>query len=456
VVFTPGDVTTSTSNASAPAVERLARELRLRDGLAIAAGTIVGSGIFLVPNVIAQQVPSLFVVLLVWVVGALLALAGSFILAELGSMFPAAGGIYVYLREIFGPAVAFVYGWAGFVAIETGGLASLAAAFSIYLGQIVSLSPAGTKMASVCLLLVLTFLNILGIRLGKYIQNLFSVCKFGGIGAMCIMLLANPNWEQLKESFWAGSAQTSPSAFGVALLAAMWAYFGWHNVSYSAGEFRNPRRDLPSALLIGTVVVAVTYITANVAYYSVLSSQQVASADRVAAVALAAVLGQKGASLLAVLIIISVIGASNGLLMTSSRLPFAMAADRLLPPMVALTHSRTKTPILSITLQGIWAIVLVMVGSFNSLITYVVFTACFFFVLIALGLVKLRRSRPDMARPFRSPLYPFLPIGFALANLVIILNTFVTNPKGAAVGTALVLLGMPLYFVFASRPKGQT
>ena len=438
---------TGSSNLFASSRPRLAREIGLRDGVAIAAGTIVGSGIFLVPNVIAQQVPSLFVVLLVWVAGGVLALAGSFILAELGSMFPAAGGVYVYLREIYGPGLSFIYGWAGFIAIETGGMASLAAAFSIYLGQIVSLSPAGETIASVSLLLLLTFLNMLGVKLGKYIQNLFSVCKFGGVAAMCVLLLTHLNLLQLKESFWAASDRTSPSAFGVALLAAMWAYFGWHSVAYSAGEFRDPQRDLPRALLIGTFIVALTYILANVAYYSVLSAPQVAAADRVAAVSLEAVMGPKAASLLSALIIISVVGASNGLLMTSSRLPFAMAADRLLPSVFARTHSRTKTPILSIALQGIWAVVLVMAGSFNSLIAYVVFTACFFFALIALGVVKLRRSHPDMTRPYRSPLYPFLPIGFALANFAVILNTFVTNPQGALLGAGLVLLGVPVYFL---------
>jgi APA family basic amino acid/polyamine antiporter len=443
----------SSSFAPAATSESLAREIRLRDGVEIAAGSMVGSGIFLVPSVIAQQIPSLAVVLLVWIAGALLALAGALIVAELGAAFPAAGGMYVYLRETFGPGLAYVYGWAAFIAIETGGIAALAAAFSIYLGQFLSLSPAGEKLAGGCLVLALTVLNIFGIKFGKYIQNSFAVCKFGGLGAMGVLLFTHINYLQLRQNFWPAPASNSLSAFGVALLAAMWAYFGWHSLCYLTGEFRDTQRDLPPALVIGTFLVAGTYILANLAYYSVLSAHQIATADRVAAAALETVLGSKTASLLAALIIISVIGASNGVLMTGSRLPYAMARDQLLPPAFARTNPLTKTPVLSIALQGIWTMVLVLAGSFSSLIAYVVFTACFFFAFAALGVIKLRRSQRDVRRLFRSPGYPFVPVAFALANFGVILNAFVANPMGALVGATLVLLGVPIYLILLTTAK---
>jgi len=432
----------------------LAEEIGLLDGIAIVAGTMIGSGIFLVPSQIAQQIPSFTVVLLVWIAGALLALAGAFILAELASIFPFAGGVYVYLREAFGPGLAFVYGWAAFIAIETGATAALASAFSIYIGQFVVLTPVGQKAASVLLVLALTVANMVGVKCGKYIQNLFTICKFGGVAAMCVLLLGHLNTVQLKQSLWPASSNTSLGTFGVALLAAMWAYFGWHNVCYSTGEFRNPQSNLPRTLIIGTFLVTAAYLLANIAYYSVLSSREVAAADRVAAVALGTVLGSKAAALLAGLIIISVVGASNGSLMTSSRLPYAMAADGLLPLALARTNSRTKTPVTAIAAQGIWAIVLTLVGSFNSLIAYAVFTACFFFAFAALGLIKLRLSRQQIQSVFHSPGYPILPIAFAAANFAVILNTFLTNPKGALIGAGLVLLGFPAYL--AMRASGRT
>jgi len=434
----------SSSSSSQP----LACEIGLRDGIALVAGTMIGSGIFLVPAAIAQQVPSLCTVLLVWIVGAALALAGALAFSELGAMFPSAGGVYVYLRETFGAPLAFLYGWTSFIAIDTGAIAALSAAFAIYLGQFLDLSSTQRKVASIVLIIALTAANIIGVKFGKYIQNFLAVCKFGGLAAMSVLLLTHANTVQIKHSFWPADAHTSVSAFGVALLASMWAYFGWHNASYSTGEFKNPQRDLPPALVIGTLVVTGAYLLANIAYYAVLSTQQVAQADRVAAVALGTVLGSKAASLLAGLIIISVIGAANGLIMTSPRIPYAMAADGLLPQALARSNSQTKTPIISIALQGCWAIVLSLVGTFGDLIAYAVFSACFFFAMTALGVIKLRRSQPERHRPFRSPGYPVVPVVFALANYAIIVNTFVTTPKGACIGAGLVLLGIPVYFVF--------
>ena len=270
---------------------------------------------------------------------------------------------------------------------------------------------------------------------------------------MSVLLLWNANAVQLRQNFFPTEGHTSVTGFGVALLAVMWAYFGWHNASYSAGEFRNPQRDLPPALMIGTLVVTASYLLANVAYYAVLSVHDVSTADRVAAVALGTVLGSKAASLLAVLIMVSVVGAANGLMMTSPRIPYAMAADGLLFPALARNNSQTRTPILAIAAQGIWAVVLSLVGTFGDLIAYAVFAACFFFALAALGVIKLRRTAPELQRPFRSPGYPVFPLVFALANFAIIVNTFITTPKGACIGAGLVLIGVPIYWVFRATAK---
>lgn len=340
------------------------------------------------------------------------------------------------------------------MAIDTGAIAALSAAFAIYLGQFFNLSRVEGKLASIALIVALTVANILGVKFGKYIQNFLAVCKFGGLAGMCLLLLIHTNGPQLKQSFWPADAHFSVSAFGVALLAAMWSYFGWHNVSYSAGEFKNPQKDLPSALVWGTLLVTAAYLLANVAYYAVLPAQIVAHSDRVAAIALGSVAGSKAASALALLIIISVTGAANGLIMTSPRIPFAMAADGLLPQALGRSNANTKTPIFSIAIQGACAIVLSLAGTFSDLISYAVFTACFFFAMAALGVIKLRRSQPDRPRPFRSPGYPFVPLIFALGYFAVMANTFVTTPKGAFLGTGLVLLGLPVYYLFrAVLPK---
>ncbi|HWR14556.1 MAG TPA: amino acid permease [Terriglobales bacterium] len=427
----------------------LAREIGLRDGIALVAGTIIGSGIFIVPAVIAQQVPQLSLVLLVWVAGAVLAFTGGLALGELGAMFPSAGGVYVYLRETFGLPVAFVYGWASFVAIESGGVAALSAAFSIYLGQLLSLSVFEQKLSSVLMILVLTVVNILGVKFGKQVQNVFAICKFGGLAGMCVVLLTNANLPLLRSNM-AGpeGASTNISLFGVALLAAMWAYFGWHNVLFNTGEFRNPQRDLGKALVIGVLIVTAAYVLANLAYYAVLTGAEVSDAKRVAALALGTVLGPKAASLLALLIMTSVIGSANGIIMSSTRIPFAMAADGMLVPALARCNPNTKTPILAISALGAWAMVLASVGSFAELIESVVFTSGLFFSLAVIGMMKLRRTQPNRVRPFVAWGYPWLPALFVVAYFGLFVNTYITNPKGSLIGTGLVLLGVPAYYVF--------
>jgi basic amino acid/polyamine antiporter, APA family len=442
-----------TSNLQAE--QELAREIGLRDGIAIVAGTMIGSGIFLVPNGIAQLVPSLLLVLLVWVVGAAVSLTAALVLSELGAMFPAAGGLYVYLREAFGPLVAFLYGWASFIAIDSGAIAAVSSAFGIYLGQLVNLSAWQIKLCAIGVITLLTTINCLGVKFGKSIQNVFATCKIAGIGIMAVLLFSRANAAQMKASLWPADAHTTIPGFGLALVAALWAYYGWHEVSYNAAEFRNPQRDLPRALIFGTIIVTATYLLANIAYYAVLSTLQVQQSPRVAATALAWIFGTSAASVIAVLIMVSTFGASNGMILSGPRIPYVMAQDGLFIAAAGRTNPKTKTPIWAIVLQGAWACVLCSVGTFLELIQYAVFTICIFFVLAALAVMRLRKTQPDANRPFRTPLYPVLPIIVALANIGIVLNTIAVDPKGSLIGIGMVLLGVPLYFVFRtiySRP----
>ena len=426
----------------------LAREIGLRDGIAIVAGTMIGSGVFLVPSAIASVVPSLGIVLLVWIVGAIVSVSAALVLSELGAMFPAAGGLYVYLREAYGPAIAFLYGWASMFAIDSGATAAVSAAFGIYLGQLIQLSPAQVKLCGVAVIVFLTIFNCLGVKFGKGIQNVFAASKVVGITGMAVMLFSKANTSQMKASLWPEGAHTPLVGFGIAVVAALWAYYGWHETSYNAAEFRNPQRDLPKALVYGTLLVTAMYLLANVAYYAVLSPLQVAQSPRVAAAALASIFGSNAAAVLAVLIMVSTFGAANGMILSGPRIPYVMARDGVFIHAAGRTNPKTRTPILAIIIQGIWSCILCSVGTFSQLITYAVFTICIFFVLAAMAVMKLRKTRPDLQRPFRTPLYPVLPIMVIVANVGLVANTIAADPRGSIIGIAMVLIGLPAYYAF--------
>jgi APA family basic amino acid/polyamine antiporter len=434
----------------------LSREIGLRDGIAIVAGTMIGSGVFLVPSVIAAVVPSLGMVLLVWIFGAVVSVSAALVLSELGAMFPAAGGLYVYLREAYGPAVAFLYGWASMFAIDSGATAAVSAAFGIYLGQLVALSPLQMKLCGVAVIIFLTIFNCLGVKFGKGIQNIFAASKLFGITGMAVLLFSKANTAQMKASLWPEGAHTPLVGFGIAVVAALWAYYGWHETSYNAAEFRNPQRDLPKALVYGTLLVTAMYLLANIAYYAVLSPLQVAQSPRVAATALAAIFGLNAAAVLAVLIMVSTFGAANGMILSGPRIPYVMARDGVFIHSAGRTNSKTHTPILAIVIQGFWSCILCSVGTFSQLITYAVFTICIFFVLAALAVMKLRKTRPDLARPFRTPLYPVLPILVAAANAGLIVNTIAADPRGSIIGIGMVLIGLPAYYVFKWKNARHT
>jgi basic amino acid/polyamine antiporter, APA family len=435
--------------------QQLAREIGLRDGIAIVAGTMIGSGIFLVPSGIAAMVPSLGMVLLVWVVGAAVSLAAALVLSELGAMFPAAGGLYVYLREAYGPVIAFLYGWASIVAIDSGATAAVSAAFGIYLGQLVHLSGAQIKLWGIAVIAVLTVVNCLGVKFGKRVQNVFAASKIVGIAGMALLLFGKANVTQMKVALWPESAHTTIGGFGIAVVAALWAYYGWHEVSYNAAEFRNPQRDLPKSLILGTLIVTAAYLLANIAYYAVLSPLQVAQSPRVAASALAWIFGSSAAAVLAVLILISTFGAANGMILTGPRIPFVMGQDGVFFHAAGRVNRKTHTPIIAIIIQGVWASVLCSIGSFQQLITYAVFTICIFFALAGAAVIKLRSTRPDVPRPFSTPIYPMLPLVMVTANLALVVNTIAADPKGSVIGIAMVLVGLPAYYAFRWRNTRQ-
>jgi APA family basic amino acid/polyamine antiporter len=439
----------ATDRLSSEKDTKLLRELGLRDAIALVAGTVIGSGIYLVPNGVANELSSFSVVLLAWLAGGLLSLCGALALAELGAAFPGAGGLYVYLRHAYGRPVGFLYGWGLLTLIQSGSLATLAVAFRIYLGHFFQFTLLQQKITGVVFILTLTGVNCLGVRSGKGVQNLFTILKFGGLTLMIGILFLRGHFRLLAADLWPQSPLHLHAAqFGIALIAILWAYEGWHMVSFTAGEFKNVQRDLPRGLLYGTLIVVVTYVLANIAYYCVLTPAQIQLTERVASTAVASVSGGSAVPLISILILISIIGASNGVILSGPRVYYAMAKEELFFTGFGKVSSRFHAPVLAILVQGVWASCLTLLGTFQELFTYVIFTAWIFYGLAGLAVIVLRIRRPEIARPFRVPCYPWLPALFTFAAMGMTLNAVLASPVHALIGIGLILTGLPVYIFF--------
>jgi basic amino acid/polyamine antiporter, APA family len=427
----------------------LAREISFRDGIALVIGNVIGSGIFLVAGPIAGQLRPFSSVILVWALGGLLSLFGALSLGELAALFPRAGGLYIYLLEAYNRPLAFLYGWALFSIIQSGTIATLGSAFSLYLASLVPLSQLAQHFVSIACILLLSAVNCVGVKHGKWFQNISTLCKLGGIGVLFFALFHGGHRILLRESAHSKEIFSPPLAsFGIALVAVLWAYEGWHTVSFVASEFRNPKRDLPRCLVIGIAICICIYITLNCGYYSVLSYTALRETNHAAATAMTFAYGYKAAVFVSVVILISVLGGLNGNIMTGPRVYYAMAGDRLFFSPFRGVNKRFHTPVIAIIAQAIWASFLVTVGSFKQLFTSVVFTEWIFFGLAVAAVVVLRRRNPNRTRSFRAPAYPWIQAVFVLASMGIAVSTIYLDPEHAAIGIALVLVGLPLYIVF--------
>lgn len=434
----------------------LPRTLRLRDLVLLNIGSVIGSGIFLVPATVLRQVDGLIIpALLVWLVGGLLSLLGALTYAELGAMKPASGGLYVYIRDCFGRLPAFLFGWTLFFVISSGAVATLAVAFATYLGELVPLNPVLEKLIAVTMIVVVTAVNVLGTRISANLQNWTTATKALGILLMSIVLL----W--LGRGFHGSAAAMWPthynvslaSGFGLAMLGVLWAYEGWQFVTYNAGEVLNPKRNLPLGLVSGATALIGIYLIANLAYLAALGPNGVANSNRVAATAVSTVVGPGAAKLIAIIILISIFSASNGIMLTSPRVYYAMARDGLFFRKLAEVHPRFKTPAFAVMAGAVWSIVLAISGTFDQLLTYVVFVGWIFYALAAASIFVYRRRAPDAVRPYRVPGFPITPILFVLAAAALALNTIVTQPLRAGVGLGIVLAGSPAYLIWRARGR---
>jgi APA family basic amino acid/polyamine antiporter len=382
-------------------------------------------------------------------VGGVLSLAGALSLAELGAATPEAGGIYVYLREAYGRLVAFLYGWAALAVIESGGVATLAVAFSIYSSSFLPLSAHQQKLIASGVIVLLTLVNILGVRQGAAVQTVFTFAKLAGLAIIVGYAVFARGVTPAVSSLALPTPHTTASSFGVALIGVLWAYQGWQILSYAAGEVKDPARVLPRSYFLGTLLVVIVYLGANLAYLRVLPLAALAEHQRVAAKAMEVLAGPRGAAFISALILCSIFGALNGNILGGARVCFAMARDGLFFSSVARVHPRLKTPAVALIVQGAWAILLATTGTYEQLYTYVIFTVWIFYAAAVLGLVVLRRRLPSLERPYRVWGYPVMPIAFSLAALAIVTNTLVRTPREALIGLGLVLVGVPIYFIWS-------
>jgi APA family basic amino acid/polyamine antiporter len=432
----------------------LSRELGFKDVIGILIGCVIGSGIFLVPNVVATQVPSPVLMLAVWLVGGIATFFGALAFSELGAAYPDAGGMYVYLRESYGSLIAFLFGWSLFLVIDSGAIAALAVAFaSEYLPYFVAISPMMQKIFALLFIAVHVAINYVGVRWGALVQNILMVVKFGAIltVTLVVFIFGKGNAENFVRPEIGAFSPSLLSSFGVALVACLWAYKGWESVTFSCGEIKRPERNLPLGLLVGTIAVLVCYMITNLAYLYVLPTSQIANSPTVAAAAMTSAIGPIGGRIIAFVILFSIFGAAGAVIMTSPRVYFAMARDGLFFSKLAAVHPKYLTPHVSILALGLWSAILSISGTFNELLNYVIFGQWIFFGLTVAAVFILRIKRPDLPRPYKTWGYPITPALFILCALFISLNSLITTFWNAMAGLVVILIGIPAYLYWKKK-----
>jgi amino acid transporter len=429
-------------------VTELKRELGLLDTTMLNVGTMIASAIFIVPATIAAQVPGSVPMILVWVVGGVVSLLGALCVAELGAAYPEAGGQYPYLREAYGPPWAFLYGWANFLVINPASIAAIAVGFARYLGFFVPVSPAAIQAIAILSIALLTGLNCLGVRPGAVTQNVFTLLKMSALAALIATAFILPGGSAANfQPLWpAGAAGQWIGPFGVAMVGVLWAYDGWIETTYVGSEIKDPGKNLPRSIILSTVIVMALYVFASVAYSYVLSPARMAGSTLVASDAAQVIMGAVGAGFVAAAILVSTLGANNGIILTAARIPYAMARGGLFFRSQGLVHPRFATPVVALVTQGVIASILARTGRYDQLFTYVVFAQFVFYALSAGAVILLRRRAPQVARPYRTWGYPITPLVFIAFALWLVANTIAESPRESAVGAGLILLGLPGYW----------
>lgn len=440
----------------------LRRDLGLAAALAIVVGTVIGSGIFRVPQTMIQGVGSVEMVFLVWVVGGVLSMAGALTYAELAAALPGAGGEYVYLTEAYGPMWGYLYSWTQLWVGKSGSVATLATAFFEYTAHFI---PEFEKIwftvgwfpikygqiFALALILTLGGVNYLGVRIGGGVQIAVTIVK---VGLIAFVIGAGLMWSHpVPGGSAAVPAPPFQTGFIAALVAALWAYDGWNNVGMVASEIKDPKRNLPLALISGTAIVIAIYMLANWAYFRVLSPAEVAGHKLVAAEMMQRIQGPAGAAAVSIAAMISIFAALNGSILTGSRVPYAAARDGLFFRAVARVHPAFHTPGVAILLLTGWSCVLVLSGKYDDLFNFVIFGSWILYMMATASVFVLRRKRPDLPRPYRTLGYPVVPALFLVGGSILEIRTLIDRPLQAMAGIALILLGLPFYFYWKKRAE---
>lgn len=439
----------------------LVRALGTWDTALITVGSVVGSAIFIAASDVARALPHPALILGAWLLGGVLTLAGAFTYGELGALFPRAGGQYHYLKEAYGTFWGFLFGWTSFLVIMTGGLAALAAGFGEYTGVFVPFfstqhvitsltlpfgnwSLNGGQVAGVLALVLLTVINVVGLRAGTGLQNLFTLVKIGSIVALALLGLLLPTPQQPDFDAALPSGNLLP-ALGVAMIAVLWSFDGWYGATTLAGEMRDPGRTLPRGLFLGTLMIVGLYGLMNLVYMQTLTLSQMGETRRIGETAAGVLLGPLGARLVSLAVLVSIFGCLASTVLYAARIYLPMAQDGVFFPALAEIHPRFRTPAKCLVAQGVWSCLLTISGSYEQLYTYAIFAVFLFHAATGVAVFVLRRTRPELPRPYRTWGYPVVPVVFVLTALAFVVNTLGEKPLESAIGLGIVLLGVPAY-----------
>jgi APA family basic amino acid/polyamine antiporter len=426
----------------------LDRALGLPHAIAMVVGIIIGVSIFVQPTEVSRYVPNISGIFGAWLAAGLLTLCGALVCAELSSAFPQTGGVYVFLNETISPAAGFLWGWAMFWSAHSGIIAASSVVFGRYVAYFAPLGDTGIRLVAVAAILLLSGVNYLGVRQGSGLQAIVTACKLIGIGLILILVVAFGKHAQAPAA--ALASEVSISNFALAVGAGLFAFGGWHMVTYSAGETRSPEKTVPRALLIGTLIVTGCYVALNAACLYLLPLDQVIRSTRVAADAASVLVGEKGAAAISGLVLVSAFGVLNGVILAGPRVYLAMAGRYKALAWMGSVHSRYRTPHRAILIQAVWSCILVATGTYRELFTRVIYTEWIFFALMGIGLLRARR-RSDYKPAYRAWGFSAVPLIFIAASLGVVFYQVAADPKKTSVGLLLVVLGLPLYYFWVRK-----
>ena len=419
----------------------------------INAGGIIGSGIFMVPATVALYTMSTSLFFSVWIIGAIISLFGALSVAELGAAMPKSGGQYVYLNEAYGPVWGYLYGWTTVAVINAASMAAVGVAGAEYLRFFFPISDLGVRGIAIISIILLTVLNIYDVKSSARFQNGLTIAKISAIVIIIFFgfYLDGGATQNFTPLFSDQPVLSLIGPLGLAMVAVLWTVDGWIYITYVAGEVKNPKQNIPLSLIFCMIIVVSVYLAINTVLVYVLGFDQMIGSDSVISDASTVFLGNNGASIVTLIIVVSLLGGNNVNVLTNARIIYAMAKEDRFFKVADQVHPKYKTPSNAIFIQCIWAIILTFTGSFNQLITYIIFVSWIFYGMSAGAVIILRNKKPDLERPYKTPFYPWIPTIFILFAVFLTINTIMEAPRDAAIGTVIMLAGLPLYYYWKNR-----